>query len=478
MQYISTRGGIAPISFSQAVIMGLATDGGLLVPESVPHIDAATLHAWANLTFPALAVEIMALYVGTDFTRAELETLVKRSYANFTHSEITPVVRVGQNWILELFHGPTAAFKDVALQWLGNLFEFLLARSGENLNILGATSGDTGSAAIYGIRGKAGINIFILHPQGKISPIQERQMTTVLDPNVYNIAIRGTFDDGQRIVKELFNDLELKRTYHLGAINSINWARVLAQIVYYFYAWGRVSKGDVTKLVSFAVPTGNFGDIFAGYLARRMGLPIRRLILATNRNDILTRFFHSGTYKIGLVYPTITPSMDIQMASNFERYLYYLVNENAAVVKDLMQQLAKTGSLQVSVPQCLQALQDFIAIAVTETNVLGQIRTTYEKTGYILDPHTAVGVYAAKADPNTICLATAHPAKFDAVVQQAIGKPAPVPFALQGLMERQTRCVELDADSAVVKQYLCEQLALNIDDEASAANYELLMKSD
>lgn len=474
MQYISTRGGIAPISFSQAVMMGLATDGGLLLPESIPRIDATTLHNWAKLSFSQLAVEIMAMYVGADLTRAELETLVQRSYAEFTHPEITPLVRVGNNWILELFHGPTAAFKDVALQWLGNLFEFLLARSGESLNILGATSGDTGSAAIYGIRGKKGINIFILHPQGKISPIQERQMTTVLDPNVYNVAIRGTFDDGQRIVKKLFNDLEFKRTYRLGAINSINWARVLAQIVYYFYAWGRLSGGDPTKTVSFSVPTGNFGNIFAGFVARCMGLPVLRLILATNRNDILTRFVHTSIYQVGAVHPTLTPSMDIQIASNFERYLYYLVNKNTVIVQDLMQQLVKTGSLQVSLPECLQVLQDFAAVAVSEKATLEQIRSTYQATGYILDPHTAVGVYAAKSEPNTICLATAHPAKFDEAVQQAIEQRAPLPFALQGLMERQTRCVVLDANSAAIREYLQEQLGSNMINELKTANNESL----
>lgn len=454
MQYVSTRGGIAPVSFTQAVMMGLATDGGLLLPKSIPQIDKTTLRAWTNLSFPALAVEVIMLYVGTDLTRAEVSDLVQRSYREFTHPETTPIVHIGKQHILELFHGPTAAFKDIALQWLGNLFELILKRSGENLNIIGATSGDTGSAAIYGIRGKERIKIFILHPLGRVSPIQERQMTTVLDANVHNLAIRGTFDDCQHIVKELFNDLEFKHTYHLGAINSINWARIVAQIVYYFYAWNKINKGDIEKRVSFSVPTGNFGNVLAGYLAWRMRLPITRLILATNRNDILTRFFQTGMYKIGAVYPTLSPSMDIQIASNFERYLYYLVNEKTKVVNELMRQLAKTGTLQVSALENLKSQQEFTAIAVNEEETLEQIRVTYATAGYILDPHTAIGVCAAQKYADVICLATAHPAKFNEAVQAAIGQHAPVPKALQGLMELETRYTVLDANSDMIKQYV------------------------
>jgi threonine synthase len=280
MRYLSTRGGIPPIGFSEAVMMGLATDGGLLLPATLPNLDPPTLARWSGLGFPELAMEVMRPFVGDDLSAEELADLVRRSYARFHHPEVTPLVRVGDTPILELFHGPTAAFKDVALQFLGNLFELLLARSGGRLNILGATSGDTGSAAIYGVRGKDRINIFILHPHGRISPVQERQMTTVLDPNVFNVAVRGTFDDAQRIVKVLFSDLQFKERFHLGAVNSINWARILAQMVYYFYAWGRLSRGDPGRPVSFAVPTGNFGDIFAGYLAKRMGLPMERLLRA------------------------------------------------------------------------------------------------------------------------------------------------------------------------------------------------------
>jgi threonine synthase len=459
MRYISTRGGVEPVSFSQAVMMGLATDGGLLLPASIPVIEAQTLRRWAALSFQDLAVEVMLPYVGGDLTRDELTELVNRSYASFTHQEITPLVMAGERRILELFHGPTAAFKDVALQFLGNLFEHLLEKSAGRLNIVGATSGDTGSAAIYGVRGKARIDIFILHPQGRVSPIQERQMTTVLDANVHNIAIRGTFDDGQRIVKSLFNDLDFKHGYQLGAVNSINWARVLAQVVYYFYAWGRVSAGEIGEAVAFSVPTGNFGDIFAGYVAKRMGLPVRRLILATNRNDILTRFVNTGVYEVGDVYSTITPSMDIQLASNFERYLYFLLDQDPAAVRSLMEQMARTGRLAVPADKQRQVGELFSAIAVSEQDTLDCIKSTFQRSGYILDPHTAVGVKAAEDDASAICLATAHPAKFDAAVHQAIGRHAAAPPSLQGLMDKPTRCALLDANDQAIKQFMQDTLA-------------------
>ncbi len=459
MRYISTRGGVDPVTFSEAVMMGLATDGGLLLPETIPSVSAEALRKWADLPFRELAVEVMLPYVEGDLTRAELTDLVERSYAVFDSPEVTPVVELGELRILELFHGPTAAFKDVALQFLGNLFELLLERSGGRLNILGATSGDTGSAAIAGVRGQERIDIFILHPYQRVSPIQERQMTTVLDQNVHNIAIRGTFDDGQRIVKELFNDLEFKREYSLGAVNSINWARILAQIVYYFYAWGRVTGGDPQQRVTFSVPTGNFGDIFAGYMALRMGLPVERLILATNRNDILSRFVHSGVYQAGEVYPTISPSMDIQISSNFERYLYYLLNEDAAGVRALMEQMARTGKLEVAAEKRSEVQRLFHAAAVSEKETREQIRSSYQDHGYILDPHTAVGVRAAQEFPGAICLATAHPAKFGDAVRDAIGVEADPPPCLQGLLEKETRCAVLAAEREVVKRFMQEALA-------------------
>ncbi len=459
MHYLSTRGGVEPVGFSQAVMMGLATDGGLLLPERFPGVGEGELARWAGLPFRELAVEVMLPYVGDDISRADLERLVDRSYAGFAHPDVTPVVHAGELTILELFHGPTAAFKDVALQFLGNLFELILERTGGRLNIIGATSGDTGSAAIYGVRGQPRIDIFILHPHKRVSPIQERQMTTVLDGNVHNIAIRGTFDDGQRIVKELFNDLAFKSEYSLGAVNSINWARILAQVVYYFYAWGRVSGGDTSRKIAFSVPTGNFGDIFAGYVASRMGLPVERLILATNRNDILSRFINTGVYQAGEVHPTISPSMDIQVASNFERYLYYLLDEQPERVKEQMNRMAREGRIEVSEEKRAEVANLFHAVAVSEEETRRQIRATYEATGYILDPHTAVGVAAAAGFPGAVCLATAHPAKFGDAVREAIGVEAEPPPSLQGLMERETRCALLDADTASIKAFVKQTLA-------------------
>ncbi|MBF0371275.1 MAG: threonine synthase [Magnetococcales bacterium] len=455
MRYISTRGGVTPVTFSQAVMMGLATDGGLLLPEKIPSLDQGELSRWAGLSFQELAVEVMHPFVGEDLSRGDLEELVKRSFASFGHPEVTPVEAVGSYQILELFHGPTLAFKDVALQFLGNLFEYFLKRQGGELNILGATSGDTGSAAIHGVRGKERIRIFILHPHERVSPVQERQMTTVLDENVHNIALTGTFDDGQRIVKELFNDLPFKERYSLGAVNSINWARILAQVVYYFYAWGRVSGGDVSKPLTFSVPTGNFGDIFAGYVAKRMGLPITRLILATNRNDILSRFVNTGVYRTDTVRPTMSPSMDIQLSSNFERYLYYLLDEDSREVKRLMTGLSESGELTVPAAKQAQVKQEFLALAVGENETVARIRDLYHETGgYIIDPHTAVGVEAARGMADTVCLATAHPAKFGEAVEKAIGQPPPLPASFVGLMEKERRCEILPATTEAVRGFM------------------------
>lgn len=454
MQYSSTRGGVAPVGFAEAVLMGLATDGGLLVPETLPRVEASSLRAWSGLRFQELALEVMAPFVGDEIPKQDLRTLIERSYATFTHPEVTPLVEIGDLRILELFHGPTAAFKDVALQFLGNLFEYLLARDGRELNICGATSGDTGSAAIYGVRGKARISIFMLHPKGRISPIQERQMTSVLDANVHNIAIRGSFDDAQRIVKALFNDLPFKSEFSLGAVNSINWARILAQMVYYVFAWTRFSGGDPERRASFAVPTGNFGDVFAGYLAKRMGVPIDRLIIATNRNDILTRFVETGVYAVGDVYQTLSPAMDIQIASNFERYLYFLFDGDTGRVRDLLETLQATGRLEVDATHHARARTDFDAVAVSDAQTLDQIRETYAAGDYILCPHTAVGVKAGGSAEDLICLATAHPAKFNEAIRLAIGREAPLPPVLQGLMDLPTRCLELDAGAAPLKAHI------------------------
>ncbi len=459
MHYISTRGGISPIPFKEAVMMGLATDGGLLLPESLPRVSPEALKSWHTASFQQLATAIFRLFIG-DIPAAEIDRLVSRSYATFRHPEITPLVRQDNLFILELFHGPTLAFKDVALQFLGNVFEYILEETGSRMNILGATSGDTGSAAIYGVRGKERINIFILHPHKRVSPIQELQMTTVTDPNVFNLALRGTFDDGQAIVKAIFNDIPFKKKYHLGAINSINWARILAQVVYYVYAWVRVKKATGAAGVDFAVPTGNFGDIFAGYIARSL-LPkgtIRKLILATNENNLLTRFVTQGDYSVSEVVATSSPSMDIQIASNFERYLYYLYGCDAARTKASFEEFGRRGSLRFDGELLRTIGNDFASKSVSENETLEMIKTFYEEHDYLLDPHTAVGVSAAmacrSASTPIVCLATAHPAKFGDAVTRAIGRPPEMPPELMGLEKKESRCEVLDPDIEKVQHYL------------------------
>ena len=458
MHYLSTRGGISPIQFSQSVLMGLAEDGGLILPRTIPRIGADTLSSWRELSYPELAFEVMSRFID-DIPENDLRNLIQKSYASFSSIAVTPLVHLGNLHILELFHGPTLAFKDIALQFLGNLFEYLLAKNNSFMNILGATSGDTGSAAIYGVRGKERINIFILHPYKRVSPVQEKQMTTVLDNNVFNIAIHGSFDDGQAIVKKIFTSLDFKNTYNLGAINSINWARVLAQVVYYIHSCLHVLSHEKVTSVDFAVPTGNFGDIFAGYIAKKMLPPgmIRRLILATNSNDILARFAQNGDYSLGKVIQTSSPSMDIQSASNFERYLYYLTDSEPERTRDLMLEFAQKGKIDLS-SFLEQIRRDFSGESVSEDEVKAIIRKYYTEHAYILDPHTAVGVVAAERQQKQgvamISLATAHPAKFGDVVEEAIGRPPEVPPALDGILNKESRCNLMDADAIHVMNFI------------------------
>jgi len=440
--------------------MGLAADGGLLLPDPLPSVDSATLDEWKGLSYPKLALKIMGLFVD-DLSDKELEALINDAYITFDTPEVTPIVKVGKHYVLELFHGPTLAFKDIALQVLGNLFSLLLRTSGENMNILGATSGDTGSAAIYGVRGKDNINVFILHPQGLVSKIQALQMTTVPEKNVFNIAVKGTFDDCQAIVKAIFNQLDFKARYHLGSINSINWARVLAQVVYYVYAALKVKKQTGSESVNFSVPTGNFGDIFAGYIAKQLIQPnIGRLVLATNENNILTRFVLQGRYTKSEVIPTISPSMDIQIASNFERYLYYLYNQEPERIKQAFIFLDKKDKIIISQEERAQVRKDFASASIDQASTITTIRDIYKETGYILDPHTAVGVAAAeRLGPDlhkgpTICLATAHPAKFPEAVRKAIGRKPERPESLKGIESRPSRCKILPAEVNAVKNYI------------------------
>jgi len=454
MRYVSTRGGVSDLSFCDAVMMGLASDGGLLVPAEIPDIRDQ-LSELSSLSYTEIAGRVMGCFID-DIPPDDLEDLIQKSYATFDDERVTPLVPVGDMHIMELFHGPTLAFKDVALQFLGNVFEYVLARDGGQLNIVGATSGDTGSAAIAGVRGKENINIFIMFPDGRTSPLQERQMTTVLDDNVQNIAIEGSFDDCQSILKGVFADLDFKDRYQLGAVNSVNWARVLAQVVYYFAAWVQLGS---PKTFQVAVPTGNFGNIFAGYIARRMGLPIDKLILATNENDILHRFFTTGRYERGSVHFTYSPAMDIQVSSNFERYLYYQFGQDASKVTEFMSDFLSQGSATVNF-NTVNFDDAFATGCVSDEETLNTIVATYESTGYLLDPHTAVGVHVAETRRNPqipiVCMATAHPAKFDDVIRKGLPDVDVTHPALEALKDLPARKVQLPNDQDAVKTFIAD----------------------
>jgi threonine synthase len=464
MKYISTRGRMPEIEFKETVFEGLAPDGGLIIPSKISVLSEKEIEELSSLDYRELALRVFKYFI-SDISEDELREIINKAYTSFRVKEITPVIKAGDIYILELFHGPTWAFKDVALQFLGVLFEKLLLETGRKINILGATSGDTGSAAIYGVKGKKNIAIFILHPYKRVSEVQALMMTTVPDNNVFNLAIQGTFDDCQAIVKTIFMDLEFKRKYRLTAINSINWARVMAQMVYYFWAYFRVREQEKKEKVRISVPTGNFGDIFAGYLVKRMlgDERIERLILATNENDILYRFVNFGDYSVTTVKPTISPSMDIQIASNFERYLYYFYNEDAEKTREAMEKFAKEKKLEFSQEEIKKVQQDFLSEKATEEEILETIREFYKETGYILDPHTAVGVRAGlkfKENYPLICLATAHPAKFPATVNKALGFEMELPREIKALFNLPQRFEILPSDTDKVKKFIAQK-ALN-----------------
>ncbi|KAH0614715.1 uncharacterized protein H6S33_000351 [Morchella sextelata] len=526
--YLSTRGGSTGFSFEAAVLKGLASDNGLFIPEAIPSLPSDWQTRWSKLSFQELAYEVLSLYISPSEIPAEdLKTLINKSYSTFRHPDITPLktlIPEDNLHILELFHGPTFAFKDVALQFVGNLFEYFLVRKnagkkeGEKrhtLTVIGATSGDTGSAAIYGLRGKKDVSVFILHPKGRVSPIQEAQMTTVLDANVHNLAVGGTFDDCQDAVKSLFSHPVLSKTHNLGAVNSINWARILAQIVYYFHSYFALLATlppNSTPKIRYVVPTGNFGDILAGYFAKRMGLPIDRLVISTNSNDILDRFLKTGRYEKQPVPPseeaqgglpadgskaheagvkeTLSPAMDILVSSNFERLLWYLAleceasgNDHAkagAVVKGWMDDLKAVGTTVVSQAVLDAARRDFGSERVSDEDTTATIRKIFTEppsAPYVLDPHTAVGIAASlrlvqrtkeegERDVHYVSLSTAHPAKFNHAVDLALGglgtydferDVRPVEFRGLEAREKRVRFVER-ADPEVVMKVVLEGL--------------------
>lgn len=454
MKYISTRGQVAPCGFLDMFLMGLGSDGGLLVPETIPHISPAKLARWEGLSYPQLTEEIFSLFTNGEIPAEDLRELIRAGYAGFTAPDVLPLRELGDSLhVLELFHGPTFAFKDVALQLMGQLYAYVAARRGEIIHILGATSGDTGASAISAVQGKEGIKICILYPHGKVSRVQELQMTTVQDDNVLNLSVKGNFDDCQQIIKELFADIPFKTKYHLRAINSINFVRILAQTVYYFYAYLRLPAAARAEGVSFSVPTGNFGNIFSGYLARRMGLPINKLVLATNENNILQRFVHEGLYEPDDFKMTHSPSMDIQIASNFERYLYYFVGQDAQATAVRMEKFKRDGRLQFTAAEQERIRHDFCAYAVDNERCLATIGRYEEKYGYLLDPHSACGVAAAEAEcepgETVVSLATAHPAKFDEAIS-LIGIRQPFPERIRELDNRAQRQVVVERELAAV----------------------------
>ncbi len=451
MHYISTRGETPAMPFQDAVLTGLAPDGGLLLPETIPDVRGE-LDSWRGLGFVELAERVMGKFIG-DMSAVELRALLERSYARFDDPAIVPIRDLGSLKIMELFHGPTLAFKDVALQFLGTLFEQILTERGLRMNILGATSGDTGSAAIAGVQGRDGIEIFVMYPEGRTSALQELQMTAVPDANVHCLAIDGSFDDCQAIMKSLFNDLPFKAKHGLGAVNSVNWARVLAQVVYYVQAGLALERNGVGPAI--CVPTGNFGNIFAGYVALKMGAPIDRLILATNDNDILVRFFNTGRYQRGAVHFTLSPSMDIQVASNFERFLFLHLNRDSDALRAFMESFASGEEARLSGGAPLD--DRIVATSVDRDTTLRTIAETYRDTGYIVDPHTAVGVAAARrfeSDGPVLCLATAHPAKFPESVDQTIGKPVARHPALEALKGATSRKTSLPAEVGAVREFV------------------------
>jgi threonine synthase len=457
MQFVSTRGQSPALSFSDAVLAGLARDGGLYVPESWPQLDATTIESFATAPYVAITERVIAPFVAGEFPAGVVEQMIGEAYASFRHASVTPLVEIEPgHFVLELFHGPTLAFKDVAMQLLARLMDHILSARGQRATIVGATSGDTGSAAIEAFRGRDNIDIFILHPHGRTSEVQRRQMTTVLDSNVHNIAIEGTFDDCQMIVKGLFNNLPFRDRVQLSGVNSINWGRIVAQIVYYFKA--AASLGGPQRQASFVVPTGNFGDIFAGYAAKRMGLPMQQLVIATNANDILARTLETGRYETGLVTPTVSPSMDIQVSSNFERLLFEALGRDGMALTRLMQTLSQSGSFAIPDDAMAAIRRDFTAGRTDEAATAETIRTTYANSGYLLDPHTAVGVAQARPLLNkgtpVVTLATAHPAKFPAAVKAASGVEPALPVWLADLYGRPERYDVLDNDQHKVETFI------------------------
>ena len=451
MKYISTRSKEKEYSFGEVFLKGLADDGGLYVPKSLKKYSKEELLELKNLNYNELSTKIISQFSADFISREELSSLIKKSYSTFREKEVVKISNIGELKLLELFHGPTLAFKDVAMQFIGNLYEYYLSKNDKKINIVVATSGDTGAAAIDAIKGKSNLNIFVLHPNNKISSVQRKIMTTVEEKNVFNIAIDGNFDDCQNIVKQMFSDLEFSKSINMSGVNSINWARIIAQAVYYFYSYFKLGK----ETISFSVPTGNFGDVFAGYLAKKMGLPIDKLIVATNENDILHRAISKGDYVSKEVKETLSPSMDIQLASNFERLIYYVNNSDSEKTAEIMKKV-KQNSYQIEKNNLEIIQKDFLSESCNEQETLDIIKKNYEENNIILDPHTAVGVGAAKklSFNDCVVLSTAHPCKFPDATNNAINKHEKLPEELQHVLDKDENFQVLKNNTEEVKNFI------------------------
>ncbi len=451
MKYISTRSNEKEYSFGEVFLKSLADDGGLYVPKSLKKYSSAELLKLKNLNYNELSTEIISQFSGDFISREELSLLIKKSYSAFREKEVVKISNVGETKLLELFHGPTLAFKDIAMQFIGNLYEYYLKKNDKKINIVVATSGDTGAAAIDAIKGKSNLNIFVLHPNNRISSVQRKIMTTVQDNNVFNIAIDGNFDDCQNIVKSMFSDMEFSKSINMSGVNSINWARIIAQAVYYFYSYFKLGK----EIISFSVPTGNFGDVFAGYIAKKMGLPIDKLIVATNENDILHRAISKGDYVSKEVKETLSPSMDIQLASNFERLIYYVNNSDSKKTAEIMKKV-KQNSYQVEKNNLDIIQKDFLSESCNEQETLDIIKKNYEENKIILDPHTAVGVGAVKklSFNDCVVLSTAHPCKFPDATSNAINKHEKLPKELQHVLNKDENFQVLKNNTEDVKNFI------------------------
>jgi threonine synthase len=462
MRYISTRGSAPTLDFRDVTLAGLAKDGGLYLPESWPSFSAAQITALRGLSYVDTAVAVMLPFVEGTLSEDDLRRLCSQAYGRFAHAAVVPLAQLDERqWLLELFHGPTLAFKDVALQLLGLLFERFLTGSTQQVTVVGATSGDTGSAAIDALAGRAGVDVFMLHPKGRVSDVQRRQMTTVIAPNIHNIALEdASFDDAQALVKAMFNDPGFSGKFALSAVNSINWARLMAQIVYYFYA--AVRLGAPERPVAFSVPTGNFGDVFAGYVAAKMGLPVAKLIVATNVNDILHRALSAGDYSQGTVVPTPSPSMDIQVSSNFERLLFDLGSRDGHALADQMRGFETSKAMRLTNAQREGASALFASDRIDLDDMALAMRWACEASGQIIDPHTAIGLAAARradlpADVPVVTLATAHPAKFRDAVERATGQRPVLPARMGDLFEREERYASLPGTFDAVTAYIAER---------------------